>query len=314
MKTFFENRCADDAYCIGYRYSKKKLYKGNVQDEFKVIKPSWRYWYADPIINKIYEQEYIFCEMYDRIKNKGVIGISYFKKNNKLSKPQKILECSEHLSFPVIFLWKDSYYMCPCIGNEILRFYKMGSNEREWYFWKEIRTKKVILDAIFEIKNDELYMITSECISEAQYSKDYKSKEIVYKVHNLENEKELVFEAMECEHYLCKNDVRNAGKLIFDSGEIIQVLQGSNKSKGYGNYIQFAKVNNTFAKDFYLKIEGEQLNTPVYDTMFYSVKGLHTYVYSEQQKCEVIDLKMKAFSTIFIWRYIKENVKILLKI
>ena len=42
--------------------------------EFTVLPNTIRYWAADPFIISVGEKEYLFFEMFDRLKSKGLIG------------------------------------------------------------------------------------------------------------------------------------------------------------------------------------------------------------------------------------------------
>ena len=51
----------------------EKLYDGNCE-QFHLVKNNTRYWRADPFLFKHNGNNYLFAEMYDRKKKKGVIG------------------------------------------------------------------------------------------------------------------------------------------------------------------------------------------------------------------------------------------------
>lgn len=58
----------DSAYCVGYRCGSNDLWKECIS-EFNIVKPSFRYWYADPIPVCINNKTYVFVEKYDRLKS-----------------------------------------------------------------------------------------------------------------------------------------------------------------------------------------------------------------------------------------------------
>ena len=80
---------------------KRTLFEGN-SDGFIVIPNTIRYWKADPFLFSYKGKEYVFCEMYDRISHKGVIGVAKIRKN-RCSKFRVCLDLPHHLSFPYIF-------------------------------------------------------------------------------------------------------------------------------------------------------------------------------------------------------------------
>lgn len=52
----------------------KTLYQGNGEG-FTPVSNDWRYWRADPFLFRHQNKDYLFVEMYDRWKRKGVIGV-----------------------------------------------------------------------------------------------------------------------------------------------------------------------------------------------------------------------------------------------
>ena len=309
---FFSARCKDDAYCIGYRRYNKNAelmcFNSN-KLPFKAIRPSFRYWYADPIINRIHNNEYLFCEMYDRISNRGGIGISYFK-NGKLSRPKKILRDKEHLSFPIVFEWKDEYYMWPCIGTDTIKIFKMGKDEITWYLWYETKKQEAYVDAILEVYNNKLYMIATE-LSRID---SYKTKKIVYEIRNLDNPHNLEWhKVLDGDTYY--NDERNAGKLLEFDKVKYRVCQGSTQEEGYGATINFRQIenNDSYNESRIKEVTKEDFVVNLENSILYDKQGIHTYALSKEHEMEIIDVKIKAFSMIYIVRYLYENIKIFLK-
>ena len=84
----------------------------NHDGEFQLFHQNIRFWFADPFLFEYEGATYLFYEMFDRIKRKGVIGYSKFE-NNVLSKPTVILEDSFHLSFPFVYKKGNDIFMIP---------------------------------------------------------------------------------------------------------------------------------------------------------------------------------------------------------
>lgn len=312
---FWVYRTMDDAYCIGYRkynQNSELLLCKNYSEKFKVIKPSFRYWYADPIVNTIKENDYLYCEMYDRIKNKGCIGISYWKKNGKLSRPIKILEVKDHLSFPVVFEWKEQYYMWPCIGGKEINIFRMGKDEKTWELWYAGNTREMLVDVVIEKKDNRIFAITSD----KENKNSYLSTRAVYELCGLETSAgfklKKIFQAKEVN----RNDIRNGGKILKFGEKLCSVTQESNEKDGYGVNILFHQIEGNVWEDYHedmvSKIKGEDIHTEIDENRRYVVKGLHTYSVSTLQKTEIIDIKVRAFSVIFIYRYIRDNFRLLM--
>ena len=86
--------------------------KGGESKEFTVLPNTIRYWAADPFIISVGEKEYLFFEMFDRLKSKGLIGYREIN-GDKIGKMKIAYEAEHHLSFPYIFEYKNEYYMMP---------------------------------------------------------------------------------------------------------------------------------------------------------------------------------------------------------
>lgn len=51
----------EEIFTVAYRDKREN-------EEYEIIKPNSKWWFADPIVFKWKAQEYLFCEMYDRKK------------------------------------------------------------------------------------------------------------------------------------------------------------------------------------------------------------------------------------------------------
>lgn len=317
LKQFIKARTRDAQYIIGYRKMDRNsfLYNGNYKTEFVTIRPTLRYWFADPIINEIHGEEYLFCEMFDQFSQKGAIGISYRDRNGKWSKPKKIIgggKKDQHLSFPIVVYWKEEYYMFPCIGNGIMSVYKMGNNECEWTLWCELFDEKCYVDAVFRIENEHLYMISSILDKKEQHN----TKLSINEIFNLEKRNQMQIGPAIIEGSAYETATRNGGKLINikedESSVSVRVTQESDKINGYGNNLQFRSFsikNGMLDEKLYYRVSKEHLKTDIDNSIWFEKIGPHTY--SQAKNEEIIDIKISAFSIVYIIRYIVENIKIL---
>lgn len=316
---FIKARTRDEQYVIGYRKIDNNffLYDGNYKSKFVTIRPTQRHWYADPIINKIEDKEYLFCEMYDIFSNKGAIGISYRDKEGRWSRPKRIIggrKGDQHLSFPVVIKWKDSYYMFPCIGNGTIQVYKMGNTEREWNLWCELFDDHYYVDMVFEIEDGHLYMIS--CIKDIQHPQSTKLS--VNEILNLDIKNGMIISPAICEGQYYEKSARNGGGLLYvknDDGHLtkIRVTQESDEINGYGYNLQFRTFSMENAKldeSLYHRVLRDKLVTDIDKSIWFEPIGPHTY--SRSADDEIIDIKVKAFSVVYILRYFYNNVKILI--
>lgn len=316
LKDIVKVRTRDVQWVIGYRKKSKStfLYDGNYETQFTIIRPTIRYWFGDPIINKINGKEYLFCEMYDVVNRKGAIGISYRDKNGKWSKPKKIIggkKQDQHLSFPIVIKWKENYYMFPCIGNGIIQVYKMGEHECKWNLWCELFDDHYYVDTIFEIFDEHLYMISGV----KDINDSMSTKLSINEIHNLEvrNRMEIMPAILEGASY--EYSTRNAGKLLYTkngngSSMQLRVTQESDKINGYGYNLQFRRFSlkdGELNESLYYRISRDKILTDIDKSIWFETIGPHTYSQSESD--EIIDIKVKAFSIIYIIRYFTDNIK-----
>lgn len=87
------------------------LYQGN-SEGFRILRNSLRYWYADPFLFCHKGKEYLFVEMFDRWKEKGVIGVSRIRRG-KCGRFHVCLELPWHLSYPCVFEDEKGIHMVP---------------------------------------------------------------------------------------------------------------------------------------------------------------------------------------------------------
>lgn len=317
LKNFVKIRTRDAAqYTIGYRKIKGLcLYDGNYDGQFRTMRPTLRYWFADPIVNYIKGTEYIFCEMYDKFRQKGVIGICYKDKNGGWRRPKKIIggeRNDQHLSFPVIAKWKESYYMFPCIGNGVIQVYKMGRNERSWHLWQELFDDKCYVDPVFAVSDNRLYMLSGILDKENGHNTRLSINEIV----NLEVKNQMKIKSALYESVTYENTSRNGGKLLKIKkdglAKVLRVTQESDDINGYGHNLQFRETsyeNGQYDEKLYYRLEKECLKTDIDYSIWMDIIGPHTY--SRTKDTEIIDIKIRAFCPVYILRYLRDNIKIL---
>ena len=79
---------------------------------FHVFGQSKEFWYADPLLYSFREKECIFMEAFDRKAGLGRIAFSE-RKENEWTTPKIIIKENFHLSYPMIFQYKQELYMMP---------------------------------------------------------------------------------------------------------------------------------------------------------------------------------------------------------
>lgn len=84
---------------------------------FRAIKNNLRYWVADPFVFERDGETYIFAELFDYLRRRGVIGYSKLKANGSFSSWKEIIVEPYHMSYPQIFEHDGEIYIVPETGS-----------------------------------------------------------------------------------------------------------------------------------------------------------------------------------------------------
>jgi hypothetical protein len=105
---------AEEYWNIGFRLCPEEdsVVLGNGKFTFKQLETDKRFWYADPFLFEKDGKTYLFVEMFDNKKERGVIGCSEYE-NGGFKKPRVVLCESFHLSYPYVFEKDGDIYMMP---------------------------------------------------------------------------------------------------------------------------------------------------------------------------------------------------------
>jgi len=263
---------------------------------FKLIKNTFRYWYADPFLFEHNGKEYLFLEMYDRIKRKADLGVAIIK-NGKVGKIKKCLSEDFHLSYPCVFEKNAEIFMIPesyQAGETYI--YKAKIFPYVWEKSEVLFTKiaadttpipgsSLFLSTIFQNeysrKSDNLYL----------YSKENKTTSLVYS------------------NYLksrCGGYIFLSGKKLFRPSQNCKVCYGGslviNEIKTVSeNSFKEESIKEIFPVDIQLIKKRNQ-----------KYVGIHTLNFSQNHM--VVDLSYRGISlfhrfVINIFAYIEEKIK-----
>ena len=265
---------------IAFRRKNEHLIFDEYGDTFIVLPNSIRYWAADPFIFTDCEVTYIFFEMYDRFKGKGLIG--YRKLNDgKVSKMKIAYESDTHLSFPQIYKEKNDYFMlvenCEGKKSPVL---KARSFPNKWEEVYNYMNDSRLVDSSFIKYKGQTYLFTQNLYDSYQFN--------LLEIYKLENgllvphEKNPIVNSYDT--------ARLAGSLFYYQDKLIRVAQDC--SEEYGKNISFFSVKE-LSKESY---DEELLCRKTLDD--FPIKqnkknycGVHTY--NQDERYEVIDLKNK---------------------
>ncbi|MGN1083278.1 MAG: hypothetical protein ACI4SJ_07025, partial [Candidatus Avispirillum sp.] len=260
------------------------LYESNGTDKpFTVLKNSLRYWAADPFIISDGEKDFLFFEMYDRFKGKGLIGFREIcdEKNGKsgrIGKMKIAYEQATHLSFPFIFKYNGYFYIMPEsseAGNLILL--KAVDFPYKWEPVEMLAENKRFVDSVMLKNNGNIFLFTHELgktdsfdtldiyIRKGSDWLQHKNNPVIHSASNS----------------------RLAGKVFEYRERIIRVTQDC--AEEYGKMLHFNCISE-LTSDTYE--EQPIANIGISDINIYSrnkYRGIHTY--NSSSRYEVIDLK-----------------------
>lgn len=247
---------------------------------FKEYRFKKRYWGADPLLFSFGNDLYCFFELFDKIKQKGKIAFFKFE-DGRPTLYHIALDLKYHLSFPFVFLHKQSIYMIPETGSQSsIKLFKANSFPNNWVESKTILGNVSSSDTIVWKHNDDLYLLASLMDGSAS------------RCHNI---------CFQLDADLCPYHVlfkttsseegnRNAGGIFNFEGEWYRVGQYSLNNE-YGKGLTFFKINfdnkKTYSEEKILTIHST-------DLIFENLKkthGIHTY--SSGSGVEIVDVKVK---------------------
>lgn len=281
MKSLLEDLLIKEEWSVAFRKKDgAMLYEDSgVDNEFTILKNSIRYWAADPFVISNDGKDYLFFEMFDRFKSKGLIGYREIV-DGKVSKMRIAYEANCHLSFPFIFKKDNKFFMMPeSSEGKTLDILETDSFPTGWRVYKNIVNDRRLVDSSIFEKNGETYLFTQEL-------KDgYTFTQIdLYKIEN-----DIL---VPCSINPIVNSAFNsrlAGRVFEYNGKMIRVSQDC--SEDYGKQLNFNEIS-CFLWDNYNE---EYIKAISFTDVILDNKkqyfGIHTYNFDENY--EVIDLKEK---------------------
>lgn len=247
---------------------------------------SSRYWIADPFLVEEKGVLYVFYEMFDYFRGKGVIAYSIID-NYVASKPVIVIEENYHLSFP--FIWNDNgkYFIMPESSEaKNLTVYEAIDFPSKWVRKKELISGITVCDSVIlntdysrfilssKMNMDEPYFYCNVTNCLFRYNKD----------ESVENVKTLA---------TGDYGVRNAGSIVIHKNGIFRPGQISTNGV-YGKGLAIWRLNSHF-------MDEECVFEGLYDELINHlllkeidkelVEGVHTY--NSSDNFEVIDIKYK---------------------
>ncbi|MFR5876156.1 MAG: hypothetical protein ACLUFN_06670 [Eubacterium sp.] len=265
-------------WCCAVRFNENDdtCILNNLDDEFTVLSNSKRYWCADPFFAKKDDKYYLFFEMYDRLKRKGLLGYREISKTS-IGDLKVIYESDTHLSYPFIFEKDGAFFIIP-ESNKSGELFLLRCTDFPSQWKKEcVIAKENLADTtVFSYNNVDYYI--SERVDGTN---NFNRIDLFYEENG---------QFKECLNNPVKLDAstaRCAGKIFKYDGSYIRPSQDCGVA--YGEKLNFNKIisisKENYEEELITTISPKEIKLDKKESYI----GIHTY--NRIDNIEVIDLK-----------------------
>lgn len=123
--------------------------------------PKGRFW-ADPILARRNDQNFIFFEDYDYRTRLGRISVVGFDEEGRPTASRTALETKYHLSYPFVFEWRGTHFMIPETASvRSVRLYQATEFPTRWEYVQDLLTDVRAVDATLHEHGGRWYLFTS---------------------------------------------------------------------------------------------------------------------------------------------------------
>lgn len=291
LKGFILRTFSNYGYAVGVRKTEGLPLEKMSTKKYRWLRPTFRYWYADPMVRHIRGKYYVFTEQFDLDEGKGKIAVSEIR-NGKIGTPKTILDEPFHLSFPNVFAFGQDYYMVPeCSASRAIRIYKMGGSVEHWEEILSIPVDNCVDTAVVKQQGD-VYLISSEL----EKDNALRARKLVIHLPDFPRGTPRIFDNSGLEYSL---EARNGGDLLWKDGAGYCVNQVSTPT-AYGQYMDILsfrlKEDGTLTQKKVNTIRKEDIKSPRLTYPLLLKMDTHTYSVSEDMAYEAVDIGCTYFS------------------
>lgn len=283
--------CFEEVYTIGYRNRDGHTLLDSDRLSFDRIPYDDTFWYADPILTTYRGDAYLFMESFDMRTQLGSIACARFDASGKLSRPQVIIREDYHMSFPMVFHWKDALYMIPeTCGNRSVNLYRCNGEVTDWTLVQSFPVAERLVDTVVTAcLEDHVELICSALMPGDGFNNKWQKFCLYQDPEGYRLEADAAFNSRE--EYSYGN--RMAGSLVMEQGIPLLPTQESTEID-YGAYLY---LNDYSQKDItnlkvLKKVTPDHIRLP--DVAPGNQIGVHSYALSD--KLEVVDMRYFRFS------------------
>lgn len=267
-----------ESWNVAWRRKKSLSILNDKETQFVVIPNPIRYWAADPFLFEYDGKTYVFAELYDYVRRRGVIG--YYIINEKSDRKwHPIIVENYHLSYPYVFEDSGNIYIMPESSKaDSLYLYECIDFPEKWKKSLVIRQNVQCVDSTFLNEKDRDELLAYE-ISDIQ-----NPKLILVDLKNQQRDRVIEIDSI---------DLRRPAGKVYKEGHI---RPAQNCVEKYGGGLVFYKYeftqNGEYSEKEIARVYAEDLKLS--RSLF--LDGIHTYNSTKQY--EVVDIKTRRLNII----------------
>ncbi len=254
------------------------------ESPFTPMEPDARCWYADPLLCRHQDQEYVFMEAVDEKTKLGGIACAAVN-DGKWGEIRSVICEDFHMSFPMIFNFKDRLYMIP--ETEMAEAVILYECMEFPFIWEKrailLEGMRIVDSIVTEVEGDEIKILASMYDSE----NDFYTKFIRYSIYEQEDSFTARLTVEEEDFSL---ESRNAGYLLGGNPRVLPVQTSTQAVYGYS--LKFYEWNDE-RRERLLK---EVCPAGIHLTGRKMGKLIGVHTYSQTDRNEVIDIQYLRFN------------------
>ena len=285
-----------------HKRSGKLLYEHSDVVDFEMYESNWMQWYADPVVFKYKDKEWLFAEKMNMLNRKGTIAVAEINENG-VGDFKEVLEEDFHLSYPIVFYKNGNVYMIPeSAKQKAIYLYKCIQFPYRW------EKRMTLLDGDYYADTNVLnwknhwYLITGKM-------DPLIGARTQLQIFDADYIEEGRLNVLNTNQFKYSYNSRGAGNIIIEKDSIIRPTQvGDSQHYGIGMHFYNVSINEKYCEEIINKFGCERirLNKSV------NLTGTHTYSLSDRY--EIIDIQYTRlahpaviFSTIIrkAWSYLR---------
>lgn len=283
-----------ESWNVAWREKKPGSILTDNETTFNIINNSLRYWAADPFVFEYKNETFIFAELYDYVRRRGILGYCKLNPMGKTKWVPVIVE-DYHMSYPYIFQHGKEIFIIPetNASNELYA-YRATAFPDKWEKYKILRTDVKYADTTpFSLKG-------RKCALTYQVEDPYHPQLYLIDFEQPEKDQQVYIDNIERR--------RPAGAVFPYKDKWIRPAQ--NCVNDYGKGLIFYSYEEQGGKKYTEKEEKELFPEQLHFSQRIYLDGMHTYNCNNDY--EVIDIKTRRFNLVNLffrfWGKIKTHI------